>query len=73
MTVTVGATVHTLIVTTRDAANVSSRAALGGASGPLTFSSAVSVADPALGAGVVSAVAPTILRPNGLALPIGIR
>jgi hypothetical protein len=37
---------------------------LGGASGTLTFASAVAVADAALGAPVVSAVAPTVLRPN---------
>jgi len=58
---------YTLIGTTRDAANVSSLAALGGASGTLTFASAVAVSDAALGAGVVSATAPSILRPNGRA------
>jgi len=65
MAVTVGATVYSLIGTSRDAANVSSLASLGGASGTLTFSSAVAVADGAAGAPVVSAVAPTILRPQG--------
>ena len=65
MAVTVGSTIYTLIGTSRDAANVSSLATLGGASGALTFAAPVAVADAALGAPVVSAVAPTILRPNG--------
>jgi hypothetical protein len=62
-----GTTVYTLIGTARDVANVSSLAALGGASGTLTFSSAVAVADASLGAPVVSAVGPAVLRPNGRA------
>ena len=65
MTVTVGTTRYTLIGTARDVPNLSSLAGLGGVSGTLTVSSAVSVSDAALGAPVVSAVAPTILRPNG--------
>jgi len=63
--VTVGTTVYSLTGTSRDAANVSSLANLGGFSGTLTFSSAVAVSDAALGAPVISTVAPTILRPNG--------
>jgi hypothetical protein len=67
MAVTVGNTVYSLIGTSRDTVNVSSLASLGGASGTLTFSSAVAVADASLGAAVVSSLAPTILRPNGRA------
>ena len=67
MTVTVGAGAYTLIGTTRDAADSSSLAAFGGASGTLTFSSNLSVADGTAGNPVVSAVAPAILRPNGRA------
>ncbi len=65
MSVTVGANVYRLIGATRDVANVSSLAAFGGASGTLTFAQAVAVTDGSLGAAVVSAVAPSILRPNG--------
>jgi len=65
MSVTAGANVYSLIGTARDVTNVSSLAALGGASGTLTFASAVAVANASLGAAVVSAVAPAILRPNG--------
>lgn len=64
MTVTVGRSLYQLIGTTRDHVNVSSLAGLGGVSGTLTFASAVTVSDAALGSAVVSAVAPTILRPN---------
>ena len=67
MAVIVGDTVYSLIGTSRDTVNVSSLASLGGASGTLTFSSAVAVADASLGAAVVSSLAPTILRPNGRA------
>ena len=67
MAVTVGNTVHSLIGTSRDASNSSSLAALGGVSGTLTFASAVALSDASLGTSVVSAVAPTILRPNGRA------
>ncbi len=65
--VTVGDTVYSLIGTSRDVSNTSSLATLGGASGTLTLSAPVAVADAALGVPVVSAVAPTILRPNGRA------
>ena len=64
MTVKVGAQLYSLIGTARDAANASSLACLGGVSGTLTFAAPVAVADAGLGAAVVSAVAPTILRPN---------
>ena len=67
MAVTVGSRVYALIGTARDATNVSSLAALGGASGSLTFSAPIAASDAGLGAPVVSAVAPTILRPNGRA------
>ena len=67
MTVTVGAGVYTLIGITRDASNSSSLAAFGGASGTLTFSTNLAVADGSLGNPVVSAVGPVILRPNNRA------
>jgi N4-gp56 family major capsid protein len=67
MTVTVGAGTYMVIGTTRDAANSSSLAAFGGASGTLTCSTALAVAYGAIGNPVVSAVGPVILRPNGRA------
>ncbi len=67
MTVTVGADVYTLVGTARDATNTSTLAAFGGASGTLTLSAPVSVADGTAGNAVVSSVAPAILRPNNRA------
>ncbi|WP_024716708.1 hypothetical protein [Gluconobacter oxydans] len=62
MTVTVGSGVYTLSAATADATNTST--APGGISGTLTFSSNVAVADGTEGMAVVSAVAPSVIRPN---------
>jgi hypothetical protein len=63
--VTVGANVYTLTGFTVDVSNTST--APQGISGTLTFSSNVSVPDGTAGIAVVSAVAPTILRPSARA------
>lgn len=63
--VLVGSNVYTLVGTARDGANVSSLAALGGASGTLTFSTNVTTADGATNNIVSHANAPVLVRPNG--------
>ncbi|OVE45669.1 DUF4043 domain-containing protein [Chromobacterium violaceum] len=65
MTVTVGAGVYQLTGATPDGSNVS--AAPKGVSGTLQFSANVSTSDGTAGNGVVSAVAPVVLRTNGRA------
>lgn len=65
MNVVVGSNVYTLIGFSIDATNVSTQ--FRGISGTLTFSSNVSVSDGTAGNAVVSAFAPTILRPNARA------
>ena len=67
MTVTVGADVYSLVGTARDGTNSSTLAAYGAASGTLTLSANVTVADGTVNNPVVSAVAPYILRPNSRA------
>lgn len=62
MTVTVGGDVYTLVAATRDATNTSTSPT--GASGTLTFSTNVTVADGTLGQPVVASIAPLVLRPN---------
>jgi len=64
MTVSVGSGTYTVIGAARDSPNTSSLAAFGGASGTITVSAAVPMTDSGAGSPVVSAVAPTILRPN---------
>jgi hypothetical protein len=63
--VLIGSNVYTLVGTTRDGSNVSSLAAFGGASGTLTFSGNVTVADGTAGNIVSHANCPVLLRPNG--------
>lgn len=65
MSVTVGSSVYTLQSAVADGVNVST--APGGISGVLNFSANVTVADGTALNAVVSALAPTILRPNGRA------
>jgi hypothetical protein len=65
LSVTVGADVYSLITVTADGSNVSSAAAQGGISGTLTFSANVTTGDATAGNPVISAIAPTVLRPNG--------
>jgi hypothetical protein len=60
--VTVGADVYSLTGATADGTNVSTTP--GGISGTLTFATSVTVADGTAGNGVVSAVAPYIMRPS---------
>ena len=60
--VTVGATAYNLIGATADGSNVSTTP--GGISGTLTFDSNVTTTDATAGNAVISAVAPTILRPS---------
>ncbi len=75
MPVIVGNNVYTLVGAAPDATNVSNSRFLstttsqgaGGISGSLTFSTTVSVADGTAGNAVVSAFAPSIIRPNGRA------
>lgn len=63
--VLIGSNVYTLVGTTRDGSNVSSLAAFGGASGTLTFSGNVTVADGTAGNIVSHANCPVLIRPNG--------
>jgi hypothetical protein len=65
--VTVGSDAYTLVGSAPDANNTSAALQQGGISGVLTFSGNVTVADATLGNAVVSAIAPTILRPNNRA------
>ena len=70
--VTVGSDVYSLTGATADGSNVST--APGGISGTLTFSATVTIADGTAGNSVISAVAPSILRPstgNDPALSVG--
>lgn len=64
MAVQVGSNIYTLNAATADVVNVSSVAAIGGISGTLTFTTNVTVLDGTAGNPVVSAFAPTIIRPN---------
>lgn len=70
MTVTIGAGVYTLVGVIADGTNVST--APGGVSGVLTFSANVSVADGTALNGVVSSVAPAVLRANGRTTTAGL-
>lgn len=70
MTVTIGSGVYTLVGVVADGANVST--APGGVSGVLTFSANVSVADGTALNGVVSSVAPAVLRANGRTTTAGL-
>jgi hypothetical protein len=65
--VQVGSTTYTLIGVSVDAPSTSSVQALGGLSGTLTFSTAVSTADGAAGNTVTALTASTIVRPNARA------
>jgi hypothetical protein len=65
VSVTVGSDSYTLIGSSLDVTNVSSCAVQGGVSGSLTFLQNVTVSDGTAGNAVISAIAPTILRPNG--------
>lgn len=65
VSVIIGSDTYSLISSTADGTNVSAAAAQGGISGTLTFAVNVSVSDATAGNAVVSAIAPTILRPNG--------
>ncbi len=60
--VTVGSDIYSLTGTAADGTNVST--APNGISGTLTFATSVTVADGTAGNSVISAVAPTILRPS---------
>lgn len=62
VSVTVGATVYVLEGATADGSNIST--APGGVSGTLTFTGNVSTGDGTAGNSVISAVAPTIMRPS---------
>ena len=68
--VTVGSNVYSLTGFTVDGSNVSTTASAGGTSGTLTFSGNVSVADGTALNGVVSAIAPLVLRPSTTAANI---
>lgn len=63
--VLIGSNLYTLTGTARDGSNVSTVAAFGGASGTLTFSSNVTVADGTAANCVIHANAPALVRPNG--------
>ncbi len=63
--VVVGSDTYSLIGSAADAVNGSAAINQGGISGTLTFSSNVSMSDGTAGNAVISAIAPTILRPNG--------
>lgn len=63
--VLIGSNLYTLVGTTRDGSNVSSLSAFGGASGTLTFSGNVTVADGTAGNIVSHANCPVLIRPNG--------
>ena len=65
LAVTVGSNVYTLVAVAADGSNVST--APGGVSGTLTFSGNVTVADGTAGNAAVTAIAPSIIRPNGRA------
>ena len=65
LTVTTGASVHSLIGVTADSINVSTTP--GGISGALTFADNVSTSDGALGSPVQAANASVIIRPSGRA------
>lgn len=65
LSVTIGATVYTVVAAVADGTNTSK--SFQGKSGVLTLSAAVSSSDGAVGSPVVSAIAPTIIRPNGRA------
>lgn len=64
MAVSVNGTVYTLQAATADLVNVSTAASVGGISGTLNFTTNVSVLNGTAGNAVISAFAPTIVRPN---------
>lgn len=80
MPVQVGATVYTLTGAAADVTNVSNARftnaitsqGAGGISGILTFSASVSTTDATAGNAVISAFAPSIIRPNGRATTLAL-